>query len=130
MNTLQTKTVPQDCEPKTVSANFALMGLDHQPDRPEADEGEFVASIGPDVISTLAARGFFAELDDRLCPVDGSDAREHCGGDHEISTSILRSRGFDDIDIAEVLAVLRSQGGFCDCEILYNVVDTSRLKAA
>ena len=32
-------------------------------------------------------------------------------------------------EIADVLAVMRFKGGRCDCEILYNVGEESRLKA-
>jgi hypothetical protein len=102
------------------------MGADHEVD---GGDDEFVASITPDVMACLASRGFFEELDSRLCPSAGSCEPERCGGNHEISTSILQSQGFDDADIADILAVLRSQGGNCDCEILYNVVETSGLKS-
>jgi Protein of unknown function (DUF2695) len=32
-------------------------------------------------------------------------------------------------DLDDIFAVLQSKGGFCDCEVLYNVAETSRLKA-
>jgi len=32
-------------------------------------------------------------------------------------------------DVRDVLDVLRSQGACCDCEVLYNVAENSRLKA-
>jgi hypothetical protein len=35
----------------------------------------------------------------------------------------------DDEETADVLAVMRLNGGCCDCEILYNVAEESRLKA-
>ena len=35
----------------------------------------------------------------------------------------------DTTAMEEVFDVLRSQGGFCDCEVLYNVSESSRLKA-
>jgi hypothetical protein len=31
--------------------------------------------------------------------------------------------------IEDVLAVLQSRGACCDCEVLYNVADESRMKA-
>jgi hypothetical protein len=46
-----------------------------------------------------------------------------------ISESILAERGFPAEDLDDIFDVLRSKGGFCDCEILYNAVEESRLKA-
>jgi hypothetical protein len=77
----------------------------------------------------LSNCNFFEELDDRLCPADKSIPREHCLGNFEISESILRKHGFDNEELADVFDVLRAQGGFCDCEVLYNVAETDRLKA-
>jgi len=37
--------------------------------------------------------------------------------------------GFDENDIAEILEVLGTNGGHCDCEILFNVAENSRLKS-
>lgn len=35
----------------------------------------------------------------------------------------------DSEEIEDILAVMRFHGGSCDCEILYNVAEESRLKA-
>ena len=91
-------------------------------------DDELIYSITSDVMKCLANSKFFEELDDRLSPA-GSAERQFCAGDHQIAESILRSHGFDDASVTEVLQVLAGQGGFCDCEVLYNVADTSRLKA-
>lgn len=45
-----------------------------------------------------------------------------------ISESILKSLGFDDSDVTDVLSVLKSLGACCDCEVLYNVALNNRLK--
>jgi hypothetical protein len=95
----------------------------------DARDNEFLASITPNIMVCLAERRFFETLDNRLCPNETSDAREFCNGNYELSESILRSHGFGDEDIADIFAVLGAQGGFCDCEVLYNVVESSRLKA-
>ena len=76
----------------------------------------------------LVATGFFAALDDRLCPADASVAAEKCGNTYEIASSIVLSKDFSNEDIQDVVSVMQAHGGFCDCEILYNVVETSRLK--
>ena len=89
----------------------------------------FIASITPDVMGCLSNCNSFEDLDDRLCPAENSKIRQFCLGDHLVSESILRAQSFADADIADILAVLAAQGGSCDCEILYNVVESSRLKA-
>ncbi len=77
----------------------------------------------------LTTRGFFEELDNRFCPKDHGLPRALCDHSYAISESILAERGFHADDFADIFEVLRSKGGFCDCEILYNAVEESRLKA-
>ena len=90
---------------------------------------KLVESIAPYVMKKLASVGFFEKLDDKLCPPENADASGPCQGRYEISEPLLRSLGFDDEERNEIFQVLQSKGGFCDCEILYNVVETNRLKA-
>jgi|SRR5580700_9890736 hypothetical protein len=90
---------------------------------------ELIASITPDVMKCLDRSGFFERLDDLLCPKDDAHHREVCCGDCKHSESILRTAGFGPADLADIFAVLRAKGGFCDCEILYNASDSNRLKA-
>jgi uncharacterized protein DUF2695 len=80
-------------------------------------------------LGVLTSRGFFRELDNRFCPTDSAAKRERCAGNHVVSKSILKSLAFDETSIGEIIDVLRSQGGCCDCEVLYNVAETSRLKS-
>ncbi len=42
---------------------------------------------------------------------------------------ILNDRGFDSDAAGEVLQVLQLRGAHCDCEILFNVAEDSRLKS-
>lgn len=96
----------------------------------DADPGhDLISSITPDVMICLDRAGFFRKLDDVLCPADGSPAGESCGGDYTLSKSILQAAGFDSSDLGDVFSVLGSLGGCCDCEILFNVAESSRLKA-
>jgi hypothetical protein len=105
------------------------MGTDqYEPDHSDAEYDEFITSITPDVMGCLSERRFFEELDNRLCPTEASSAREYGGGTYKISTSILESLGFNEADIAEIFSVLQAQRGCCDCEILYNVAEISRLR--
>jgi hypothetical protein len=80
-------------------------------------------------MACLVNCGFFEELDDRLCPADKSKTRDRCRGNFDLSESILRTHNFDDHALSDIFDVLRAQGGFCDCEVLYNVAETNRLKA-
>jgi Protein of unknown function (DUF2695) len=48
---------------------------------------------------------------------------------NKLSESVLRTAGFDSEEMADIFDVLRSKGGCCDCEILYNVAESSRLKS-
>jgi len=91
-------------------------------------DDDLIASITPDVMKCLQSSGFFGKLDDALSPEDRSHEPGSCNGDYAFSESILKASGFDSTDVDDILHVLKSQGGCCDCEILYNVVESSRLK--
>jgi hypothetical protein len=96
----------------------------------EPDEfSEFISSIAPDVMWYLVPLGFFEKLDDLLSPKDDPRLRRACGGDYKLSESVLLTSGVQQADLADIFGVLRSKGGCCDCEILYNVTESSRLKA-
>lgn len=98
-------------------------------DASASGEDEFADSIASDVMKVLADRGFFRKLDDMLCPAFEPDRTEDCRGKYEISDALLRSLGFDQEELKDIFQVLRSRGGFCDCEILYDVSEENRLKA-
>lgn len=91
-------------------------------------ESDLIASITPYVMASLGRARFFEKLDDLLSPKDDSRPAE-CGGDYKLSESILGPAGYDSEDLQDIYDVLRSQGGCCDCEILYNVAEASSLKA-
>jgi hypothetical protein len=99
---------------------------DGQADREQED---FVKDISDDVMRCLTTRGFFEALDNRLCPRDNGLPRALCDHSYKISKSVLAERGFHTEDLDDIFDVLRSKGGSCDCEILYNAVEESRLKA-
>ena len=96
--------------------------------QPRHDVG-LITAITPDVMKCLAKWKFFERLDDRLCPADESRPAESCRGNYEISKDILRSAGVDKTDLEDIFGVLQAQGGYCDCEILFNVSESNRLKA-
>ena len=74
---------------------------------------------------------FFEKLDDELCPKGQSHPQAQCCGSFALSESVLHECGFQsDEDLADIIGVLRYRGACCDCEVLYNVAESSRLKAA
>jgi hypothetical protein len=95
----------------------------------DGTDSDLISSITPDVMACLRRSHFFERLDDLLCPQGTLTAREVCGGNYKLSKSVLEVAGFDSVDLEDILSVLRSQGACCDCEILYNVAESSRLKA-
>jgi hypothetical protein len=99
---------------------------DGQGDR---EHDEFIKAISDDVMRSLTTRGFFEELDNRFRPKDDAVPRAVCDHSYTISESVLAERGFHAEDLDDIFDVLRAKGGVCDCEILYNAVEESRLKA-
>ena len=97
--------------------------------RMEPSDNEFILSITPDVMACLTRSDYFKKLDDILSPEDSSTAARSCDGTFRLSESILVASGFDRDAIDDILSVLKSKGGCCDCEVLYNVVETNRLKS-
>ena len=94
----------------------------------EYDE-EFAGEIAEEVMKVLSGKGFFALLDDLFCPMDPKQPPAVCDGTLATSMALLNKLGFDADAISDVTQVFASKGGFCDCEVLYNVADESRLKA-
>jgi len=98
--------------------------------RVDADtDSDLISSITPDVMTCLSRSLFFERLDDLLCPKEQSHEREVCTRSYRISERVLEASGFDSGDWQDIFNVLKAQGGCCDCEILYNVAESSRLKA-
>ena len=87
------------------------------PDEYLSDEA-FLKNISPFVLGVLKRDRFFERLDDLFCPEDISRQAVACNHTFERSLPILKDLGFDSEEIAEVIAVLRSNGGCCDCEVL------------
>jgi hypothetical protein len=90
---------------------------------------ELIDAITPAVMKCLIGARFFERLDDLLCPGAPGAERSRCWGDYRNARPVLVECGFKEEEYFDVFHVLMRQGGFCDCEILYNVVEKSRLKA-
>jgi hypothetical protein len=91
----------------------------------EFDSGLFV-QIGDDIIADLARAGYFARLDDRLCPADPAQARAECIHRFAGSISILRDLPVDLYDIERILNFFRALGVRCDCQVLTRLARNSR----
>ena len=92
-------------------------------------DDEFISFIASDMMQCLANSSYFEKLDDLLSPEDNSGLSENCDGTYRLSESILQASGFELDDLSDIFAVLQSKGACCDCEVLYNVAEKSRLKA-
>jgi hypothetical protein len=91
---------------------------------------ELIKSITPDVMKCINASGFLKALDDVFCPRLPFKAKARCHGDFRISKELLPKHGFTVDEFFDIFHVLMAQGGFCDCEIIFNVAEESRLKSA
>jgi hypothetical protein len=92
-------------------------------------DDNLIDQIAPDVLRTLDNKRFFHLLDDQMCPEDATVARVLCQGTLATSAATLITCEFDHEAIEDILAVLQARGGFCDCEVLYNIAEESRLKS-
>jgi len=90
---------------------------------------DFIENITPDVLGVLERIRLFQQLDDLFCPQDASNGRVKCGHSYAQTETIVKVAGMDDEDLEDILAALHSLGGCCDCELLYNVAEESRLKS-
>ncbi|MBB3205676.1 hypothetical protein FHS27_001480 [Rhodopirellula rubra] len=122
--------IPSDYQEQNLSTSvwFELAPGESPDDLSYPDE-ELIADITPDVMRILTAIGFFRKLDDIMCPNDTTVRRAQCWGDYRNAKPLLLSNGITENELFDVFHVLMLQGGFCDCEILYNVLDENRLKA-
>ncbi len=100
-----------------------------KPEDLQYPDEELIDTITPAVMRRLIGSRFFEFLDDVMCPQNADRERCQCWGDFRNSRPILLSRGFQEHEMFDVFHVLMRQGGFCDCEILYNVSEQNRLKA-
>lgn len=87
---------------------------------------QVVESITPDVMRVLDAVGFFSGLDAEFAPEE-SEKPAVCWGDYRHGKKLLQDLGFDEQEQFDIFHVLMAQGGYCDCEILYNAAPNSRL---
>ncbi len=125
-----THLIPADYQEQQLSTSvwFELAPGESPEDLRYPDE-QLIADITPDVMHILQGTGFFNRLDDVMCPADAGLTRAQCWGDFRNAKPLLHKCGITEDELFDVLHVLMLQGGFCDCEILYNVVEENRLTA-
>ena len=87
------------------------------------------AAITSDVMAVLAKVAFFEQLDDLLYPRDPAQQSQTCDGTYALTAQLLTNLGFPSEAKDDVIAVLASQGGGCDCEVLFNVAPESRFRS-
>jgi hypothetical protein len=90
-------------------------------------DDQLIADITSDVLKVVNAAQIFETLDNVLSPLEPGKAQALCYGDYRHTRKILLERGFTNDEFFDVFHVFMAQGGFCDCEILYNVAPSSRL---
>jgi len=89
----------------------------------------YIETIAPDVIAVLTHEKFFASLEDRIFP-SATIHPSKCDHTFRQTLELLASFGHDEEAQNDVLQVMRSRGGFCDCEILLNVAPESAVRTA
>jgi Protein of unknown function (DUF2695) len=94
------------------------------PDDEDLYDEALLSDIAPNIMAVLIRDKFFTRLEARVFP-DSPDPRNLC--DHSFSNAsvLLAEDGHDEDAQEDVFAVMRSRGGFCDCEIIWNVAEGS-----
>lgn len=101
---------------------------DEKPETLRYPDEERINKITPAIMKILTRVNFFSALDDIMAPQDKEKKGASCHGDFDLSKKILKTHGFTEEEMFDIFHVLMGKGGFCDCEILYNASEGSRLK--
>ncbi|HEY3706301.1 MAG TPA: DUF2695 domain-containing protein [Terracidiphilus sp.] len=91
-------------------------------------ESGLFTQIGDDIIADLARAGYFARLDDQLCPADTAPPLAPCEHSFAASIQVLRELPVDLYDIERILNFFRTHGAACDCEVLTLFAPASRFR--
>jgi hypothetical protein len=100
-----------------------------EPGSLEYPDEDMIKDITSDVMRCVNRSGFVQALDNAFSPRLPLKPRAKCYGDFRLSKALLPKHRFKPEEFSDVFHVLMAQGGYCDCEILYNVAPESRLKA-
>ncbi len=88
----------------------------------DPEDQELGDDIAPDVLRVLNNRRFFEALEIAVFPGGDSGPRQ-CEHSFVRTEALLIRLGFSEDEREDILVVFKSHGGFCDCEVLYNVDD-------
>jgi hypothetical protein len=92
-------------------------------------DASLINDIADDVLRVLSQIRLFERLDDLYCPTGTEVLPVKCRHDYAQTELILTEGEMDEQEVKEVVAVLDASGGHCDCEVLYNLAETSRFKS-
>ena len=115
--------IPAEFQERYLSTSvwFELAPGESPTDLVYSDE-EVVADITEPIMAILNKTNFFTTLDEAFTRPEQPAV---CWGDFRVSKSILPTKGIFESEYFDVFSVLMAQGGYCDCEILYNVAEGS-----
>jgi len=113
-----THLIPSDFyEQNLQDTEWYELAPNENPDDLDYHDQETIDEIKEPIISLLKDKvGFVALLDKQL-----TSQTVKCYGDFRHSKCILTELNFSDEDQFDIFHVLMNEGGYCDCEILYNV---------
>lgn len=114
--------IPSDFYEQNLQATeWYELAPNENPDDLDYHDQETIDEIKEPIISLLKDKvGFVALLDKEF-----TSQTAKCCGDFRHSKSILTELNFSDEDQFDIFHVLMNEGGYCDCEILYNVFSES-----
>ena len=95
----------------------------------DADLHTFLKDITLGVLACLTRQQFFTALEARIYP-EGPAGPNLCDHSCSVAIDVLSASGHDQDARRDILDVMRSLGGSCECEILWNVAPTSAARAA
>lgn len=122
-----THLLPRDFqERELVDSVWFELAPGEKPEELQYPDEEFISEISELVMAILLKTDFFGTLD-RAFTRESDPAI--CWGDFRVAKSILPSKGVVESEYFDVFHVLMARGGFCDCEILYNVSSSSEFAA-
>jgi Protein of unknown function (DUF2695) len=81
-----------------------------------------IEEIAPNVMRVLEGKKFFETLDPRVFPARDWKSST-CNHTFEKTLALISELGFSEDDRDDIMNVLQSRGGFCDCEVLLNAAD-------
>lgn len=89
---------------------------------------QIVDNISSDIMENLHDKGFFKKLQEKMYPGNSEQQPIECKHDFSISKQILYDLDFCANDQFDIFHVLMSKGAYCDCEILYNIIEKDNLR--